>query len=136
MTIEVLKNDIEILLKDENYCALKNLLDNNDVKELLGKDQELYIINILFEVNRIEIENNVSTVILSGHSLKEAVRIYKELVLLLRRLEFDLPIEYQNELISYMKENGISVIGVWAIIQEAEYLYAKELIVERFKRLL
>ena len=129
------KAKIETCLQKGDYSSLDNFLNSEETRELLGKDQELYIVGILSEVNKIETKNGICKGILYGRTLKDSVFVYKEVVLLLRRLEFDLPKEYQKELINYIYDNEISVIAVWAIIQGTKYLYAKEIIVERFKKL-
>lgn len=133
--IEV-KRKIEKCLQQGEYLLMDEFLNSEEARELMRKDQELYIIGILSEVNKIETHNGVSKCFLHGRSLMELIHMYKEIVLLLRRLEFDLPKEYQVELIDYISKNDISIIAIWAIVQGTKYLYAKELIIDRFKEFL
>lgn len=136
MTFEEMREDIEKYLKFEDYEKLERILDSKEASELLGKNQEMYILGILNWINKLERDNKVEKTILKGRTISEAVGIYRKIVLLLRRLEFDLPMDYQEEVVEYIRKNEISIIGVWAIVQCTKYLYAKDLIIERLNGLL
>lgn len=135
MSINELKSDVEKCLIEGRYDELDVLLNGEQAIEFQGSNQSLYIIGILNEVHKIEKQNGIVETILYGRTMAEAVNAYKYLVLLLRRLEFDLEEQLQKELLDYIKGQNISVIGVWAIVQGTKYLYAKEVIIERFKGL-
>lgn len=135
MSIITLRKNVEKCLSEARYEDLDVLLGSEEARTLLGTNQSLYIIGILNEVHKIEKQNNINKTILYGRSMDEVVNVYKNLVLLLRRLEFNLEKELQLELLDYIKALNISVIGVWVVVQKTEYLYAKDVIIERFKNL-
>lgn len=135
MSINEVKAYVEKCLSEKDYKGLDKFLDQSEAKKYMAEDQSMYIMGILCEVQRIENENGITKGFLSCRSIQEAVETYRLLVLLLRRLEFDLPYEYQREIMAFINVNEISVIGVWAVVQGTKYLYAKELIIERFKNL-
>ena len=58
------------------------------------------------------------------------------MVFLLRRIEFDFPQEYQEELLYYMNERNLSWVCVIGVIQGAPYLLAKEEVIDKVQKIL
>lgn len=71
-----------------------------------------------------------------NRNVRELVDIYDQLIIFLRRIEFGLPEEYQNELLYYMKEKQISWVCVVGVISGAPYILEKEKVTDLFLKML
>lgn len=115
---------------EEKIAALLHEGELLEIEDILSKQQEwnsnLMILNVLIQVFHKEVENNIQPAIFD-YSLEfdELVKHFVHLKLLIRRLEFDLPLEYQNELYDYCVQTGVSEILILFILQNNVFFKVK-----------
>ncbi len=100
----------EQVLQIRTLLAEGELLEIEDVLSGVKEwNRELLVMNIMDHVFHREIGDDVwPTVFDYSVDLDELVRHFIRLKLYMRRLEFDLPDELQNELYVYCRETGVS----------------------------
>ena len=93
-----------------------------EIEDILSKQKKwnsnLLILNTLIQVFHKEVEHNIQPAVFDySLELDELAKHFVRLKLLIRRLEFDLPLEYQNELYDYCTQTGVSVFLILSILQ-------------------
>ncbi len=137
--IESIKAEIMILLERgtaESYTELCSLMEKENVMTLSGKDSELFIMEIMSNIQREEMKQNVSHCVFEGRNMQELEKLYRTIVFYLRRLEFDLEKELQQELLPYMLDQQLSIVCIYGVIQVTTYIYSKERTIKAFVNLL
>lgn len=137
--IVVVKNQItEYLQKqsEEEFMQICDLLDTEQCGRLIGKDKELYVMGMMANIQRQEMTQGETHCVFDNRNIKQIVDLYQNLVFYLRRLEFDMPLELQKELVMYMGKQQVSAICIWGVIQMAPYIYSKEKTLRNFMNLL
>ena len=136
MDINELNCKIDEFLSEKKYDKLNMLLKEPENSQYAGNDYRIYTIRILSEINDFETKKGIKKGILCDRTADEAIAIYREMVLLLRRLEFNLPEEYQYEIIPYVLNKNISAEAIWGIIQANMHLRAKDVIIQRLQNIM
>jgi len=120
----------------EAFIQICDLLDTEQCGRLIGKDKELYVLGIMANIQRQEMAQGEASCVFDNRDIRQIVDLYQKLVFYLRRLEFDLPLELQKEIVLYMSEQHLSAICIWGVIQMAPYIYSKEKTLKNFLNLL
>lgn len=129
-----IKYKINSLLKEKKYVNVCKILDEKWVFELSGKNAELFVLQIMKNI-QIQEQTMGMRGIFYNRNINEIVDIYESMVLLLRRIEFDFPQEYQEELLYYMNERNLSWVCAIGVIQGAPYLLAKEEVIDKVQKI-
>lgn len=132
---EKVKKDIDRLLEQNKCEEVCQLLDQQEMLKLSGKDPDLFALQIMENVQKKENAMGKKGVFYN-RNVRELVDIYEKLIIFLRRIEFGLPKEYQNELLHYMTEQQISWICVVGVISGAPYILCKEKVAKTFLKML
>ena len=137
--VETLKQIIEKLLEQQDigsYRKICCLMEEKKSVELASENQEIYILQIMTNIQRQEMADGETRTVFEGRNISRLLQVYRETVFYLRRLEFDLPLEDRKELIAYMLKEQLSGVCIFGILQAARYIYAKEKTLEAFMNLL
>ena len=108
--------------EQEKICRLLRKGELLQIEEILSNQKEwssnLIILNLLIQVFRREVKNNIAPTIFDySLELDELTKHFIHLKLLIRRIEFDLPTEYQQEFYNYCINTGSSIFLILSIIQ-------------------
>lgn len=103
-------------MENQRLNMIQNFLREGEilnVERILSEEKEwtkeLIILNVLLKVFRKEVEKNVPhTVFDVSLELNELVEHFVHLKVLIRRVEFELPCQYQKELYYYCVNTGVS----------------------------
>lgn len=133
--VEKEKKDIDRLLEKNKCKEACQLLDRQEMMILSGKDPDLFVLQIMKNIQKKENDMGKNGVFYN-RNVRELVDIYDQLIIFLRRIEFGLPEEYQNELLYYMKEKQISRVCVVGVISGAPYILEKEKVTDLFLKML
>lgn len=131
----VIKKQIDQLIENKCYIEVSNLLDQEESRDLAGKDAELFVLEIMNNIQKQEQELGESG-IFSERKVHELVDIYEQIVFFLRRIEFDFPEEYQNELLGYMVQQKLSWICVVGVAQGNPYILDKEKVINKILKMM
>jgi hypothetical protein len=123
---ELLENEVNELLKQRGtgLDAIDCLLDSKAL-EIASYNQRIYILRILAQIGRIEIERGERKTIFLNRNTDELITLYRVMILYLRRIEFDFPDEYVNEIAGYIITEKISAIAIVGIIDSARSIILK-----------
>lgn len=124
-----IEKKIEEMNKDasqEDYQNICKLLDEERCVDVSTKSQRIYILEMLGIILKAELQKGIEHNIFEGRNIEELIALYKKITMLLRRIEFDFPLEYQMELYEYIIDERISLLAVIGIIQRSEILIDKE----------
>lgn len=135
LEIKKAKLIINQYLQGNNAFELCKFLDKQRIMELAAKDADLFIMEIMKQAQKQEQLLGMLGVF-TNRSLQEIVEVYEQLVLLLRRIEFDLPQEYQEELFIYIKQQRLSWVSVFEVIKDAPYILDKCKVIEKVQNML
>lgn len=133
------KKQIECYLQrqtKEAYMKICEILNSDYCGKLLGQDRELFVLANMANIQQQEMIRGEKNCVFDKRGIKQIFDLYQDLVFYLRRLEFDLPIELQKEIVLYMSEQHLSAICIWGVIQMAPYIYNKEKTLNNFMNLL
>ena len=83
-----------------------------------------------------EMSQNVEHHLFVGRTVKEIIQLYRMLSLYLRRIEFDLPLEYRREIVDYIISEKISTEAVLAVIQMNKSIICKDEVTDGLRKLL
>lgn len=128
----------ELFGKDtaESYIEACEFLDREETFEIAKHNQRIYILTIISIILRAEVESKVENNICRRRSVDKIVELYKVIVILLRRIEFDLPEELYEDLLNVMKAENISRLAVVGIINGSYILVQKRKLLQGFVDLL
>lgn len=135
LEIKKAKLIINQYLQGNNAFELCKFLDKQRIMELAAKDSDLFIMEIMKQAQKQEQLLGMLGVF-TNRSLQEIVEVYEQLELLLRRIEFDLPQEYQEELFIYIKQQRLSWVSVFEVIKDAPYILDKRKVTEKVQNML
>ena len=124
---ESLEIELNRLLMDEkdNKKAV-GLLLTPESAEIASKNQRIFILLILAHIVKFEIEQNEKTTLFDNRNTDDLICLYQVMVLLLRRIEFDLPDEYLMEISDFILSERISATAVFGIITGARIIVQKD----------
>ena len=123
-----LDKKINAYLRENDYASLYSLLDNKETQLLTYKNQRAYMLRIITQLIKYEIDSTGNTSF-EGRNTSEIIRIYKNISMYLRRIEFNFPIDLQKRILIYMREEKVSielVIGI--IMNNTKIVHRKEII--------
>lgn len=112
--------------KPERYIEACDLLDSENCTEIAQQNQRIYILTIISVILRAEVKDGIVYNICRGRSIDEIIEIYKVLVMLFRRIEFDLPEELCMDILEIISNENISMMAAIGIVQSSTSLIAKE----------
>jgi len=127
---------INTLITENRYNDIYEILETKESKEIAGRNQTIYILYILSQIMHFEIPQNVDRILFEGRDSEEAIRLYRNLSMYLRRIEFDLPIEYQKEIVDYILSERISVVAIMYVIKYNGSIHQKEKVTLGLKKIL
>lgn len=119
------EREINDLLERGQYGEILDRFKHDDIKSIAGRNQRIYILSIMIQLIIMEITKTGKTT-LEGSDISRLVRIFKILTLYLRRIEFDLPIEQQMEIVEYVKQEEISLPIVVGVISNNSVIIQKQ----------
>lgn len=131
------KGSIAALLPDRSrYNEIIDMLSEPANEELSLHDQDIYILRIIAQTVKLELESNTRYVLFDGRSINDLVTLFRTLSLYLRRIEFDFPPELQKEILDYILKEKLSVIAIVSVIQNNMSIINKDKVTEGIKSLL
>ncbi len=133
---EIEKQINSCLAEKVNYSEIIKILSSEKVQEILGKNQNIYILYIMSKVLEFELNQNVPRTVFDGRNTRDIIRLYRILTLYLRRLEFDFSKEYKMETIEYILSEKISMVAVMAIINNNNIIIHKERVISELQNIL
>ena len=131
---ELLEKTINSLLFDEKYDQIVKLFEEPETNEIVNKNQNIYILQLMICLIDYEIKLTGKTS-LKGKDTTQLIRCYRIISLFLRRLEFDFPLELQRDIIDYMRSEGISEDLVIGIISVNPRILQKQKVTKRVNEL-
>lgn len=134
--IEEKLNDLFKKDTAESYIEACDLLDREDTFEIAKQNQRIYILTIISIILRAEVENKIDNNICRRRSVDQIIEIYKAMVILLRRIEFDFPMELRMDILNVMESENISRLAAIGIINGSVILFQKEKLMQGLVALL
>lgn len=134
--IEEKLNDLFKKDTAESYIEACDLLDREDTFEITKQNQRIYILTIISIILRAEVENKIDNNICRRRSVDQIIEIYKEMIILLRRIEFDFPMELRVDILNVMESENISRLAAVGIINGSNILVQKRKLLQGFVDLL
>jgi hypothetical protein len=119
------EREINDLLEKGEYNTILDRFKHDDIKSIAGRNQRIYILSIMIQLIVMEIDKT-GTTSLAGRNTSEIIRIYKILTLYLRRIEFDLPADTQNDIVNYIKQERLSLPIIVGIISNNSIIIQKQ----------
>lgn len=132
---EMVKAQIQKLVHKqtlEGFEALCSLLKDENIDALCEKDRDLFVLKRMSMILEQELLNGEERLLFENRSIDDVIEVYETVVLYLRRIEFDLPVELQICLLEYIQEQQLSMICILGIIQAAPYIYRKQKVWQAF----
>ena len=131
----VLKEKINNFLALGEYEKLCDVFRENDTARIAEHNQDIYIFYIIMCIlDKEKGEKRYS--ILQGRDADQLIWIYRKISIYLRRVEFDLPLEYQLEFIKYIISEKINLNFVVGVISCNRVIFEKERVLEKLKILI
>ncbi len=124
-----LEKTINDLLEKEEYEGIMDIFAKPEIAKVIGRNQNIYILSIMTRLIMVEIKKTGKTS-LQGKNTSQIIRIYKILTLYLRRIEFNLPINLQAEIVDYIKQEKLSLPIVVGIISNNSVIIQKQAILD------
>lgn len=134
--IEEKLNDLFKKDTAESYIEACDLLDREDTFEIAKQNQRIYILTVISIILRAEVENKIDNNICRRRSVNQIIEIYKAMVILLRRIEFDFPMELRMDILNVMESENISRLAAIGIINGSVILFQKEKLMQGLVALL
>lgn len=124
---EKLENELNMLFMDErdSQKAVELLLETKTA-EIASKNQRIFILLILAHIVKLEIEQDEKNTLFENRTTDDLIRLYQIMVLLFRRIEFDLPVEYLGDVTDFILSEKISATAVFGIITSARIIVQKD----------
>lgn len=116
----------QLLTQSLGYDQAISLLLTPSVSNLALRNQRIFILFILANVVKREIEAGEKHLLFDGRSVDDLIVLYQKLVLYFRRIEFDLPEEHFHEISEFVISENISATALFGIIDGANILIHKE----------
>ena len=126
---EKLEKIVNNLLRQKAYDQLVKRFENKEAKILACKNQKIHLLEIMVRLIQYEIVNTGRTS-LEGKDATQIIRIYQIVSLYLRRIEFDFPVNLQQELLLYLNQEGISLELLVGIIMNNTKIVHKQKIIK------
>ena len=133
---EEIKNKINLILSKKDYANIISLLSEEENHQIITHNTEIYILYLCSKAMEKEMYSSVDKLLFEGRNVDEVIRLYRVLSLYLRRIEFDLPLEYQKEMVRYIINEKISIVSVVEIIKNNSIILQKEKVFDGFKKLI
>lgn len=123
---EYLENKVNALLIQQGNCleAIDILLDQK-ASEIASYNQRIYILRILAQIGKIEVERCERKMLFPNRTTDELIILYRVMVLYLRRIEFDFPGEYVDEIAEFIVSENLSATAIVGIIDSARIIIQK-----------
>ena len=116
-----LKQQIATELENGDFISAENLLFSTD-----KWDFELSVINRLFKIFRLEIENNCTKTLFDySTDIDILIEHFTQVKLLIRRLEYDIEKQTWPEIYNYFKETYVSDWFLYSIILNDSFMQKK-----------
>ena len=125
-----------LLQQPLGYKKAIEFLLSSQLQSLIEKNQNIYILHIMAIIANWEMSQNVEHHLFAGRTVKEIIQLYRMLSLYLRRIEFDLPLEYRREIVDYIISEKISTEAVLAVIQMNKSIICKDEVTDGLRKLL
>lgn len=113
---------VESLLAEKRYDLAERLFygifkaDNGNIN-LYWLNTESAVLDWMFRVNRAETESGVNPIFDRLSHIDAMLGFYYKLKFLVRRFEFDFPVEWKKELLSYVTEYKVSTQALIQMIE-------------------
>lgn len=122
------KQVMQLLMYDkpERYIEACDLLDSNKCSEIAKHNQRIYILTIISVILRAEVKEGIDNNICRGRTIDEIIELYKVMVMLFRRMEFDMPSDLCMDILEVIRNENISMMAAIGIVQSSTSLIDKE----------
>ena len=130
-----LKKKTEELIQNHNYPEIIKLYSENETKTIAGMNRDIYIFGIVSLILEDELRNKQKC-FLEGSSFDEAIRLFRISSLLLRRIEFEFPMELQVDILTFIQQEEISMDFIFGVIKNNKAIVEKQKVISRFRELL
>ena len=144
-TIEKINHRAEELLEQLDVLLARgeasreevfSLVGSGEFRDLSAQNRLVHEVRLMVNAAQVEWEQGVERTLLETGSTEKLIAIYRELCLLLRRVETGLPEEYGMELAAFLQRERISTVAVLCIIQGTELIYNKDSMIEKVMRMM
>ncbi len=124
---ELLEKEVNrlILQQNDDVTAIDLLLEPKTSKIALY-NQRIYILNLLAQIGRMETERGEVKRLFSNRNTDKLVDLYRTMVLLLRRIEFDLPSKYMRDIADFITSENLGATAVVGIINSSRVILQKD----------
>lgn len=112
--------------KPERYIEACDLLDGTECSEIAKQNQRIYILTIISVILRAEVKEGIDNNICRGRTIDEIIELYKVMVMLFRRMEFDMPSDLCMDILEVIRNQNISMMAAIGIVQSSTSLIDKE----------
>ena len=124
---ELLENKVnELLMRQGTYSGAMDLLLDSKASEIASYNQRIYILRILAQIGKIELERGEKKMLFHNRTTDDLITLYRTMVLCLRRIEFDFPGEFLNEIADFIVSENLSAIAIVGIIDSARVIIQKD----------
>lgn len=121
-----IKNNIDDLIQKERYDEICVTLSKTETEDVALFDQELYILCMLAKVLELELQTDPEHNLFEDRTTTDIVMLFRKTVLFLRRIEFNLPKQFQIAIRDYFFDEKISMTALYGIIYGAKSIRRKE----------
>ena len=125
-----------LLMNEKDSMKAIDLLLKPETEEIASKNQRIFILLILAHIGRMETEQNERNRLFDDRTTDDLIRLYQVMILLLRRIEFDLPGEYLKDVTDYIFSEKISATAIFGIISGARIIVQKDKVRNGIMRIL
>lgn len=134
---ELLEKEVNrlILQQNDDLTAIDLLLEPK-TSEIALYNQRIYILNLLAQIGRMETERGEVKRLFSNRNTDKLVDLYRTMVLLLRRIEFDLPSEYMRDIADFITSENLGATAIVGIINSSRVILQKDKVRKGIVRIL
>lgn len=108
-----------------NYDNLIDYYKNNVVDTMFTMFPEMYYVKVFLRIYEKEKELGMPVTLQKFTSYQQIREMYLQIIFFLRRIENDLDMDLQKELLKFMQENGISIFVVQYVLNSSMYINAE-----------
>ncbi len=134
--VAALLAQLDELLIHKDYDNVSYLLTSERFLFLSSFNSTLYMLRLIINIYLEESTQQIPNHIFLNRNLQDVQDLYTQLTFLLRRLEFNFPLDLQKEIVPFILNKNLSMVCVLGVIQQAPYSFNNELTLNSFRNLL
>ena len=129
-----LEEEIEGLLNEGTVTAYDRIAEicfDESNQKYVKRSRKLMTARIFSEAENSNRKHNTGRTAFVTDNFEDLESIYQELVFRLRRIEFGKDINIENDIWGFLKQMGLNVEFLVAVLGATKYLYQKDKIIDR-----